>query len=175
MAALPLANLNRTRTVPTVRAGGPDATTALRRYVRAEIGILVLVLAATAWLIQSPPAKVELQPDFVDRTLALKGGGSVQLVIDPASVGANEVHMYAFDEQLQVDDAVTDMTMTAFNDERKLGPLDIELAPSGPGHFTTPRATIPFDGKWRFELGIKRGKFDEERARFSADIAASSQ
>lgn len=173
VAALPLANLNRTRTVPAVRRRDADSTAQLRSYVRAEIGILVLVLCATAWLVQSAPAKVELRPGFVDKTVELKDGGQVQLVIDPAVVGTNEVHLYAFDKDLQVDDAVTDMSLTGWNDERELGPLEIKLVPSGPGHYTTPKATIPFDGKWRFDLGVKHGRFDETVAKFDADIASS--
>jgi copper transport protein len=172
---MPLANLNRTRNIPAIRDGAADAAARLRRYVRVEVGILLLVLVATAWLIQSPPAKVELTPAFVDQTMTLGSGGSVQLVIDPAAVGTNEIHLYAFDEQLQVDDAVTAMELTAFNDKRGLGPLHIQLTPTGPGHFTGTGATIPFAGTWRFEVGIKRSKFDEERAKASAEIAPSTQ
>ncbi len=171
LAALPLANLNRTRAVPGIRAGTPDATAKLRSYVRLEFGILLLVLVATAWLIQTPPAKVQLQPDFVEQTIELPGGGSVQLVVDPASVGSNEIHVYAFGEDTQPDGDITELTLTAFNDDRGLGPLHIELEPAGPGHFTTNSATIPFAGTWRFEVSARRGKFDEKRARFSARIA----
>jgi copper transport protein len=175
VAAMPLANLNRTRNIPAIREGAADAAARLRRYVRVEVGILLLVLSATAWLIQTPPAKVELKPAFVDQTLTLGGGGSVQMVIDPAAVGTNEIHLYAFDEQLQVDDDVSDMELTAYNDKRGLGPLDITLTPTGPGHYTAAGATIPFAGAWRFDIGVKRGKFDEERTRASADIAPSNQ
>jgi copper transport protein len=171
VAAMPLANLNRTRVIPEVRAGGAGATEALRRYVRAEVGILLLVLAATAWLIQTPPAKVELEPPFVEQTVQLDDGGSVQFVVDPANVGPNELHVYAFDERQQVDDSVTGVTLTAWNDERELGPLEIDLLDSGPGHFTTPAATIPFAGEWRFEAGITRGRFDEQVTEFTVDIA----
>jgi copper transport protein len=129
------------------------------------------VLAATAWLIQTPPAKVQLQPELVDQTEELAGGGSVQLTVDPAAVGTNLVHAYIFDDDLQLDDEVTDFTLTAFNDKRGLGPLPLDVQPAGPGHYQANRVTIPFDGTWRIEASARRGKFDEARARFTIDIA----
>lgn len=171
LATLPIANLNRTRTVPGIRAGADGATARLRSYVRVEFGILVLVLAATAWLIQTPPAKVQLQPQVVDRTEQLASGGSIQLTVDPAAVGSNLMHVYIFDKDLQLDDEVTDFTLTAFNDKRGLGPLKVDAQPAGPGHFQANSVTIPFDGTWRLEASARRGKFDEERARFSIRIA----
>jgi copper transport protein len=168
---LPLANRNRVQVVPAVRAGGAGATAALRRYVRAELGVLMLVIAATAWLIQTPPAKVQLQPPFVEQTVDFGNRGTVQLVIDPATVGRNELHVYAFDQQLQVDGDVTDITLTAYSPERELGPLDLELVTAGPGHYTTPAATIPFAGSWEFTIRVRRGEFDERSARVDVDVA----
>jgi copper transport protein len=175
LVILPFANLNRTTTVPGIRAGGAEAASSLRRYVRIELALLAIVIALTAWLVQTPPAKVQLAPAFVEKTIELDSGGDVQLVIDPASVGRNEIHVYAFTEAGQVDGEIDDMRLTAFNDARKLGPLEIKLSSAGPGHFTTASATIPFDGRWRFEAALQRGRFDEERARFSADISPAGE
>lgn len=171
LATLPLANLNRTRNVPEIRTGTEGAAARLRSYVRVEFWILVLVLAMTAWLIQTPPAKVQLQPQLVDATQQLPGGGSVQLTVDPAAVGSNLIHVYVFDDDLQLDEDVTDFTLTAFNDERGLGPLDIDATAAGPGHFQANRVTIPFEGTWRLEASVRRGRFDEARARFAIRIA----
>ncbi len=171
LATLPIANLNRTRTVPGIRADTEGSAARLRTYVRVEFGILLLVLAATAWLVQTPPAKVQLAPQVVEKTAELGSGGSVQLTVDPATVGSNLFHVYVYDKDLQLDDEVTDFTLTAFNDKRGLGPLKIDVLPTGPGHFQANGATIPFDGTWRLEASARRGKFDEERARFSVNIS----
>lgn len=171
LATLPIANLNRTRTVPGIRSGAEGSASRLRTYVRVEFGILVLVLAATAWLVQTPPAKVQLAPQVVEKTAELGSGGSVQLTVDPATVGSNLFHVYVYTKDLQLDDEVTDFTLTAFNDKRGLGPLRIDAQPTGPGHFQANGATIPFDGTWRLEASARRGKFDEERARFSVNIS----
>jgi copper transport protein len=175
LVILPFANLNRTSTVPGIRAGGAEAASTLRRYVRIELALLAIVIALTAWLVQTPPAKVQLAPPFVEKTFELGSGGNVQLVIDPASVGRNEIHVYAFTADDQVDGDIDDIRLTAFNDKRGLGPLSIQLQGAGPGHFTTSGATIPFDGGWRFEVSLLTGRFDEERARFSADISPADQ
>lgn len=171
-ATLPIANRNRARTVPAIRSGVDGAAGVLRRYVRFELAILVLVVAATAWLIQTPPAKVQVAPAFVEQTKQLGSGGSIQLVVDPAAVGTNEAHVYVFTKDTQPDAGVSELTFTAYNDKRGLGPLDLDLPSAGPGHFATNRATFPFDGTWRLEASLRRGRFDEERTRFSVKITS---
>ena len=169
---LPIANLNRTRTVPAIRSGDPsEAVRRLRGYVRIEVAILVLVIAVTAWLIQTPPASVQLAPKVVELTEQLGSGGSVQLTVDPATAGPNLVHAYVFDEQLQLDGDVTEFTLTARNDTRDIGPLTLDAQPAGPGHFQANAATRPFAGQWRLDANVRRGRFEEERASFSVRIS----
>lgn len=138
-----------------------------------EIGILVLVVAATAWLIQSPPARTEVRPKLLDRTVQLDFGGSVQVVIDPARAGRNEIHLYFTGEDGRIDDEVTGVELTAAGGGRGIEGLDLGLLASGPGHFTTSGKTIPFAGTWSFLLDVERGRFETEAARFSAEIGAS--
>lgn len=173
LATLPLANANRTRTIRALATDGEQqvGTARLRRLATGELALLVLVVAATAWLVQTVPAKVELRPDFVERTEQLGSGGSLQLIIDPAALGTNEVHVYAFNEQRQPDGDITQLTLTTRQEARQLGPLDIELESAGPGHWTTSSATFPFAGRWSFTVSVRRGEFDEELVRFSAQIA----
>lgn len=171
VAAMPLANLNRRRIVPAIKRDVENSRSSLRRYVLAEIALLAFVLMATAWLVQTPPAKVQLAPKFVAKTIPLESGGSAQLVIDPATAGTNEIHVYIFDKQQQVDASVTDVTLTATNKQRGLGPLDFDLLPAGPAHFTNASSTIPFAGKWSFDAALTRGRFDEESVSFSVKIA----
>lgn len=177
VATLPLANVNRTRNVRDIAAAPDDAAAArgLRRFVAAELVLLVLVVAATAWLVQAIPAKVSLRPALVEQTRDLGSGGTAQLIVDPAAVGGNEVHVYVFDGELQPDDQVTELTLTATLDERGLGPLDIPLDLAGPGHYSSDSATIPFAGTWELSASIRRGEFDEERSRFSVEVQPGTQ
>ena len=53
----------------------------------------------------------------------------------------------------------------------KIGPLEIKLNRSGPGHFTTPVTTIPYAGSWKLRLQLVKGEFDEEHTTFTVKIA----
>ncbi|MEO6867839.1 MAG: CopD family protein, partial [Gaiellales bacterium] len=93
MAALPLANANRVRNVPKIGDPSSGAAKRMRTYVRGEIILVVIVIAATAWLIQSVPAKVALRPGFIEQVIELPEGRSMQFIADPAAVGPNELHL----------------------------------------------------------------------------------
>lgn len=174
VATMPLANANRVRNVP--RIGDPESGAAdrMRRFVRGEIVLLVAVLAATAWLIQSVPAKVALRPGFIEQVADRTSGGTVQLILDPAEVGSNEWHVYAFTETRQPDDGVTEVTIEATNEERGIGPLQFELESVGPGHYTIPSATMPFAGEWDISALVRAGEFQEDIVDFSLRIAPAS-
>lgn len=173
--AMPLAYVNRQRNVPGLGDSGmhEQAAARLGRYVAGELALLVCVIAATAWLIQAIPAKDELRPGFVEKTVELRSG-SLQLVLDPAEVGPNELHLYALDKQHQPNARIAELTITASNPERDIDDLDITVQSAGPGHYTTASATLPFAGRWTFTVRAKLGEFEEQRARFDVEIAPAS-
>jgi copper transport protein len=175
LLAMPLAAVNRSRNVPALRAAGgaDEPVRRLRRFVLGEVALLVVVVALTAWLVQSVPAKDALRPGFVERTVKL-GSGTVQLVLDPASVGRNELHLYALDRTGQPDVDITDMTITAGNPKRDIERLPIEVEASGPGHYTTSSATLPYAGRWTFTINARVSEFEERRGRFEVDVAPAS-
>ncbi|MCW2955269.1 MAG: copper resistance protein CopC [Thermoleophilia bacterium] len=172
--AMPLAWLNQRRNIPGLQSRDTErqdaARTSLRRYVGGEIAVLALVVVATAALIQTQPAKSSIAPKLVDRVVQVRGGGELQVVIDPARTGPNEIHVYVNDARGRLDESVTNVTMTASGGGRGIENLDIPLLPSGPGHFTTPAKTLPFDGSWNFDLSVARGTFDARSASFTASI-----
>jgi copper transport protein len=168
IAIMPLAWVNRRRNVPSSRGAGSER--GLARYVRGEIGIAVVIVALTAWLVAVEPAKTALRPELVEKTLQLRDG-TIQLVVDPAAAGRNEIHVYMFTESAQPDDEVTAFTLTAEHEKDDIGPLDLGLAKAGPGHYSVNGATIPRPGSWRFVAQITRGRFDSERKSFTVEIA----
>src|SRR5690606_8569937 len=116
---MPLAWFNMRHNVPAIRRGrtlrGVDPRPQLRRYVIGEIMLIVLVIAVTAALIQSPPARTQVQPPLIERVLKIRSGGSAQVIVDPARAGGNEVHVYVFDANKRLDDSVTDVKVVASN------------------------------------------------------------
>jgi copper transport protein len=162
--------INRIRNVPAMDVDLAAGSARLRRFVVGELVLMALVIALTAWLIASPPAKTQVQPDFIEKTLDLGGGGSVQLIIDPATTGQNLVHVYVFDEHEQPDREVSELEFEASNKPAGVDHLPIKLEESGPGHYTTSSATIPFAGRWKFTAWVRHGKFDEDQVTFSSRI-----
>jgi copper transport protein len=175
VATMPFAFLNMRHNVPGLRSGrtttGIDARARLRRYVIAELAILACVIAATAALIQTAPARTQLTPPRIERTVAFPSGASAQLIVDPGTVGPNEIHVYVMTKAQRVDQSVTDLKLTA-DGPRGLKSLDLGLLPGGPGHWTIPRRTIPFAGSWKFVLTVDRGDFESETGSVSAEIGA---
>jgi copper transport protein len=180
LATMPMAAMNRYRNVPALeKAGLTHEQSQTRRrlslYVRGEIVLLVVVVALTAWLIASIPAKVAAAPELIDKTVQLKGGGSLQVTIDPGAVGRNEVHVYVLGKSSTPDASVTNIGLEADNRKRDIGPLKADLRTAGPGHATTGKFSLPIAGNWTFVTRIQRGKFDEERVRFTAEIAPQAE
>jgi copper transport protein len=176
---VPLAWINRRRNVTAVMERGSSqlasqARERLRTFATGELILLLIVIALTAWLIASIPAKVAARPQLIDRTIELRDGGSLQVTIDPASVGRNEVHVYVLGEQSQPDPDVSKIQMKGDLTGRDFGGLVIPLRAAGPGHATTGDATIPLAGTWKFTVQIRRGRFDEERVRFAAKVAPTT-
>ena len=167
-AVLPLGWLNRRNNVPA--KGKPGNELGLARYVRGELALVVVIIGLTSWLVVTPPAKSMIAPKLVEKTVGLRDG-SLQVIVDPAAAGSNNIHLYVFTESNQPDDEVTSLALTAEESRADLGPFEITLHRAGPGHFTVAEATIPQPGKWQFIAQVTRTKFDRERARFVVEIA----
>lgn len=173
VATLPLANRNRVRHVPAVAASPDTAWPRLRRYVWGELALLAIVIAATAWLVQTAPARTKAGPipPFVYQRVRLPSGSEVGVIVDPARIGQNQVHMSMFDEQGAPDNRVTQMTLTATLTDPDIGPLDIRAPRAGAGHFIARSAQFPYVGDWDFALRVQRGPFTEERTHFRVRIS----
>lgn len=90
-ALLALGWINRSRFVSLLdRTAQP-----LRAALRAEVVIAVAVLAATAVLVDRPPARDQLTEPF---TAVVDGtGATLSVSIEPGDVGMNDIHLYLFE------------------------------------------------------------------------------
>lgn len=174
LGTMPLAWFNQRHNVPGLRdrLQDPDAVRRrLRAYVRGEVLILVFVVAATAALIQSPPARTQVPPKVIDATKVLASGASVQLVIEPAQQGENSVDAYVSNGSGGADEDVVKLALVASNEAHGIDGLKLPLLPSGPGHYTVPEQEIPFAGRWTFVISVQRGTGKLERTTLSGTIA----
>ena len=148
---LALGAWNRQRARPRLarlaeRRDPPGATgMLLRRSLRAEALLMVAVVGVAAALVAYPPPSSARGP-FAD-TLDL-GPARLELTVDPARPGANELHMYLFRRSDGAQyDRVRELRVSASLPDKQIGPL--HLRPRRPDRATTwsgrqqspPRAT----------------------------------
>jgi copper transport protein len=133
----------------------------LRRSVLVEFALAVGILALSAVLVGTPPARSAVaQP--VDVLLPLQGSagsdGSVQVSVDPARPGANTLHVYLYDDAGQLTQP-EDIRVTLTEPAQEIGPLAVELEPAGPGHYVGDGMTVPDAGTWTLTVSVRIDEF----------------
>ena len=140
---------------------------ALRRTVLAEALGIIIVLAATAGLGNSPPPRVANAPAVASAT-AVQGTRIAQLTLDPAVSGGTTVHVYITNSSGTVEQP-TEITVTATLTAKQVGPIDLTLQTAGPGHLTGSGVVLPLPGTWTFEIVARYSNFDATT--FSLDLS----
>jgi len=159
-----LGAFNNRFSVPKLRAGVASAVEQ-RRFlssVAVELSLAVLVVGVTAALVAEPPAKAQLvaQGAPISRD-AFVHPFQVNVVVDPARTGANEIHVYLLNHLTGQPGKVAEVRVSASLPAAELGPLRLKAVPAGPGHVVVPAATFPLAGAWTLRLDIRRGEFDQ--------------
>jgi copper transport protein len=172
---MPIANVNRTRNVPAIVAGATNAPAMLGRYVRMEMAVLTAVVIFTAVLIETVPArhaqhKLKAPAGPIAETRTLPSGARATLTIDAGTAGPNTITVGVRTRAGRPDTGVDEITLTGSIAKRKIAALPLALKRVGPGRWRGAGRVLPLPGRWRFEIAIRRGEFDEERAKVDADI-----
>jgi copper transport protein len=160
--------VNRTRILPALRAASTPgrAGVLLRRSLRGELGIAIVVLGVTGALATYPPAKVA-DTGPVSRSAVL-GPARVELTLDPARRGANELHLYLFDRRTGAQwDRSKELKATI---SRGTLSLPVELRKAGPGHYVAQQTTIPRSGDWTLAVTSRVSAFDEYVAKLKVPV-----
>jgi len=90
------------------------------------------------------------------------GPQELQLTVDPARVGANEVHLYLTDPRsgAQLDDA-KEVDVSAALPAKGIGASEVKASKAGPGHYIVPALTLGVPGTWTLTLSVRVSDFDE--------------
>jgi copper transport protein len=174
LAVIGLGAFNRRRSLPRlekIAAGGGSPGrdgVLLRRALRAEAALLVVVLGVTAALASyAPPVSAGGGPFATTTTL---GPTQLEMSVDPARVGANQIHLYFFDSKSGAQYSKgKELIVTATLPDKHIGPLPLAPQLSGPGHYTIPSALLNVAGDWQLEVTLRVSAFDE----FSKSIEVS--
>ncbi len=175
LALIAVAAVNRRRVMPALArlAGGGaapgDAGRLLRRTLRAEVLLIVAVLGVTGALTGYPPPTAEASgPVSVERRM---GPIDLQLTMDPARVGANEVHLYLFKASDGAPFTDTkELRIEARLPEKRIGPLELAVKQAGPGHYVVPSAELIPGGHWELTVTDRVSDFDEHATTVKADV-----
>jgi copper transport protein len=165
MTLVGLGAFNRRRTLPRLRQIAQDGEApgstglSLRRTLRTEIALIVVALGATGALASYAPAASQYAGPYNATTTV--GGRELQLTLDPAKVGSNELHVYLFDARTGVRyDGALQVTVAETLPSKGIGPLTQTAQKSGPGHYTVPGITLGLPGTWKLEITVLVDKFD---------------
>ncbi|HEX6601836.1 MAG TPA: copper resistance protein CopC [Solirubrobacterales bacterium] len=172
---VPLAAYNRRRSVPRlerIAAGGESPGRAgllLRRALRGEVTLLVVVLGVTAALAGYAPATAVQAGPFSGS--ASLGPAELEVTVDPARIGSNQVHLYLFDARSGAQfSRIKELQVTATEPEKRIGPLPLDAQRAGPGHYTVQGALLGVAGDWRLEVAMRVSAFDEYAAELEVPI-----
>jgi copper transport protein len=113
------------------------------------------------------PARSAVAEPFA-ATMELQGAsgpdGSVQISVDPAQVGPNTMHVYLFDDSGTLTQPA-DIRVTLAEQQQQIGPLEVELAPAGPGHLVAEGLDVPGAGTWTLVVAVRLDEFTATIAR----------
>jgi copper transport protein len=132
----------------------------LRRSIIAELAITGVVLAVAAALVQTPPARsaAEAPPEPYSVTLSTDLF-RVRLELDPAQVGGNSMHLYAYNPNGEPQ-TVVEWTVTATPTDGSIDALDVPLLPVTADH-AVGEPTFPTPGDWDIKITLRLSEIDQ--------------
>ncbi|MFG2680709.1 copper resistance CopC/CopD family protein [Streptomyces sp. NPDC048392] len=161
----------------------------LRRSVLAEAGVAVVLLAVTTVLTQTEPGRTEEETratgptssaasaastgavtlDMPFDTGSQNGKGVVRVELDPALVGANDMHLYverpdgtAFD--------IPEVKVALTQKAKDIGPLPVVPDHITTGHWSASGVQIPTAGDWEVAVTVRTSDIDQVTLTKNAQI-----
>jgi copper transport protein len=139
----------------------------LRRSVAWEAGVAVVVLGLTAALVAIPPGGHDHGPSVAAApagpflsSLALPDSGDVQIWVDPARAGRNQVVLNVRDER-GINQNVPEVQAQLQLPEAGIDTLPVTLTRTGPGRFVADGVDIPVPGTWTLDVRVRTTEFDQ--------------
>jgi copper transport protein len=161
-----LGAVNRRRVVPALRrlaeAGSAPGAAGhlLRRTLRAEVALVVAVLGVTAALVSYPPPESLASGPF-SATTSL-GPLRLEVTMDPARVGSNELHLYLLRARDGTPfEGTKELTVSLALPSKHIGPLPATAREAGPGHYVVDTVQLVPAGDWRLNVTSRVSAFDQ--------------
>jgi copper transport protein len=175
LAVIAIAAYNRRAVIPRLRrvaelGGSPGLPgVLLRRALRGEVALLAVVIGVTAALASYAPP-VSAQPGPFSTTTEV-GPTTLEMDVDPAVVGANQIHIYFFDAKTGAPYKTgKELTVTATLPEKEIGPLSLTVESAGPGHYIVQSALLNAPGDWELGLTLRVSEFDQNETKVEVPV-----
>jgi hypothetical protein len=128
---------------------------------------MVVVVAVTAVLVAQPPARGALTPSGPYSTDTELGPFELNLVVVPAAVGRNTIHLYLLDRAGQPANVAAADVAASFPsaDIGRSRPEPAHLI--APGHYAVHDFQLALPGDWTLRVGVRLGEF----RRYERDIS----
>lgn len=177
-AAMAAARAKRLRDADPARSG-------LRRSVLTETAVAVVVLAVTTALTATEPGRTEEVAKAATSTAAQRSGtlslkipfdtggqdgkGTVEVTLDPARVGANEMHLYVVRPNGRAFD-VPEVKVAFTLEAKSIGPLPVVPDRIATGHWSASGVQIPMAGDWKIAITVRTSDIDQTSVSKNAKI-----
>ncbi|WP_320780647.1 copper resistance CopC/CopD family protein [Streptomyces sp. CRN 30] len=161
----------------------------LRRSVLAEAGVAVVLLAVTTVLTQTEPGRTEQEAEAATSAAASadtsasgavtldmpfdtggeNGEGVIRVEIDPARVGANDVHVYVEDPDGRAVD-IPEVKIAFTLETKDIGPLPVAPDHITTGHWSASDVQLPMAGDWKVAATVRTSDIDQVTVSKNAQI-----
>ncbi|MGW3666982.1 copper resistance CopC/CopD family protein [Streptomyces sp. NPDC005141] len=157
----------------------------LRRSVLAEAGVAIALLAVTTALTATEPGRTEEAARQATASasqrsgpLSLKipfdtggedGKGTVEVTLDPARVGGNEMHVFVVRPNGKAFD-VPEVKVAFTLASKDVGPLPVTPDRIATGHWTATGVQIPMAGDWKIAVTVRTSDIDQATVNKNAQI-----
>ena len=172
IAILVLGFLNRQRMLPALRRATTPGRTGvlLRRTLRAELALGLVALAATGALSSYAPSVAESSGPYA--TSVNVGPARVEVTVDPATVGPNQLHLYLFDAKTGAPfEQTEELTVSAEMPEKQIAKIALSPHLAGPGHYVVDGASLGVEGEWTIHTVIRVSDFVQYETPFQVPIS----
>lgn len=167
---LGIASYNKLRLMPRLAGGDAAALQTLRRTVRAEQALVLVVFAATAALGQLPPPRTEAAAsEAVTAETVSSNGGKATVAISPGRAGRNEIFLQLTDATGQPL-AAQEIGLAVSLPSAGIEPIRRRLHEVAPGRYHLPELILPMSGRWNVRVEALVSDFDKRNFTLEADI-----
>jgi copper transport protein len=141
----------------------------LRRTLRFELALGLAALAATGALSSYAPSVAESSGPYA--TTVNVGPARLEVTVDPARVGPNQLHLYLFDRKTGAAfEQTKELRVTAAMPAKRIAAITLSPHIAGPGHYVVDGASLAVAGDWTITVVDRVSDFDEYQTRFTVPI-----